>query len=249
MKKTRRTIRRKKQTRRRKQKAGMAKLGEGAYAKVIYPAIPCKGKDTSKYASKVFNPDEEILDGEELSDYFEGLKTNPVFARLKEIDPEQKYFVYPEFCTEMGELTEENKKDGVTDEMKQYSYLIKKGGKSLKEEFEAKAGEVDDYVAYLKPIVTDVFAKLKILHDNGIIHGDFHTANVIRMDDGTTRIIDFDRSKVFDPVVIAKLQKYDRARMKVDDGKENDKTDFLEYAVGDLDVPEKEMMRVMEKLF
>jgi tRNA A-37 threonylcarbamoyl transferase component Bud32 len=40
---------------------------------------------------------------------------------------------------------------------------------------------------------------LNILHANNILHGDFHSENVLRMNDGTFRIIDFDVAQIVDP--------------------------------------------------
>lgn len=203
------------------------------YGFVVDPAIACVGKNTSGYVSKVFAPKETHYTGTAES-FSKKVKANPVFAKLKEIDPEQKEFIYAEFCDTPGELSEENKADGVTEENKKYSYLLKKGEKSLEEEFKGKAisslsvsaaimkealdavpasastmiidatvdhfkPKVKSIVAYLKPIVERVFQLRDKLYDNGISQGDLHPGNVLRMSDGTLRIIDFDGAVVFDP--------------------------------------------------
>jgi serine/threonine protein kinase len=223
MKSTRR-VRRRKQTRRKRR--GGKKLGEGKHGFVVDPAIPCKDKDTTGYVSKVFKDKQK----------FEAVKNNPVFAKLKEIDPNQDSFLYPETCSTFGELSEENKTDGVTDDMKQQSYLMKRGGMSLLDEFKEKSKEfipmltvasaqkknperekaIDDIVRkaleYLTPIITDVREHLKKLHDGGILHRDFHAGNVLRMNDGTFRIIDFDASRLISP----------------EDSKTNEESQFIE---------------------
>jgi len=182
MKSTRR-IRRRKQTRRKRK--GGKKLGEGKNGFVVDPAIACIGKDTSGKVSKVFLKQEK----------FEKTKNSiaPVLAKLKEIDPEQKYFLYPEFCDTVGDLSEENKTDGVTEENKKYSYLMKRGkNETLLKFIEDTKPSEDEIVAILK----EVEGILNILHKNNILHGDFHSENVLRMDDGTFRIIDFDVARI-----------------------------------------------------
>ena len=230
MKPTRR-VRRRKQTRRKRK--GGKKLGEGMYGFVVDPAIACVGKDTSGYVSKVFSPKESHYTGTPES-FLKKVKANPVFAKLKEIDPKQKEFIYAEFCDTPGKLSEENKADGVTEENKKFSYLMKRGGRSLHHEIKEKAlpplsesaaimkqamdtvptsasnmiidATVDHFtpkvkaaVTYLRPIVAEVFRLRDKLYDNGISQGDLHPGNVLRMDDGTLRIIDFDGAVVFDP--------------------------------------------------
>jgi len=183
MKSTRR-VRRRKQTRRRKRKGG-EKVGQGNSGMVIKPAISCRGKDTTDKVSKVFFGKEN----------FERIKNSigPVLIKLKEIDPEQKYFLYPELCDDIGELTEENKKDGVTEENKQYSYLMKRGkNETLLKFIETTKPSEEEAVAILKK-VQEI---LNLLHKHNIYHGDFHSENVLRMDDGTFRIIDFDVSRI-----------------------------------------------------
>ena len=179
MKSTRR-IRRRKQTRRNKRKGG-EKLGQGKNGLVVSPAIACKGKDVTNKVSKVFFKQKKFEKTREV--------IAPVLIKLKEIDPEQKYFLYPEFCDDIGELTEDNKKDGVTEENKKYSYLMKRGkNQTLSKFIETTKPSEDEIVTILK----EVQKLLNILHENNIIHGDFHSENVLRMDDGTFRIIDFD---------------------------------------------------------
>lgn len=228
MKPTRRAPRRKQTRRKRK---GGKKLGQGAYGFVVDPAIACVGKDTSGYVSKVFSPKENYDTPQSL---MEDVKANPVFAKLKEIDPEQKEFIYAEFCDTPGELSEENKADGVTEENKKFGYLLKRGDRSLEEEFKEKAmkslpamanvmeqsihanprsayelilnetvkhlePKVQASVTYLKPIVKEVLRLRDKLYENGISQRDLHLGNVLRMDDGTLRIIDFDIATTFDP--------------------------------------------------
>lgn len=184
MKSTRR-IRRKKQTRRKRR--GGKKLGEGKNGVVIDPAIPCIGKDTTGKVSKVFFEKEK----------FEKTKKSitPVLIKLNEIDPEQESFLYPEFCDEVGDLSEENKTDGVTEETKHDSYLMKRGDNKTLLKFITESNFTEDQIVVM---LKEVQVLLNKLHDNNILHGDFHSTNVLRMNDGTFRIIDFDVARVVD---------------------------------------------------
>lgn len=227
MRRTRRVRGKKKRTQRR----GGKRLGQGAYGFVVDPAIACPGKDTSGYVSKVFEPKEDR--GTTATRMMDKVKTNPVFTKLKEIDPNQTMFLYPELCDTPGELSAENRADGVTDENKKYSYLIRRGGHSLETEMKEKTlpgfadaatilkegihkmpsayrlytkevlsylePKIQTQVNYLKPIVAEMFKLRDILYENGISQGDLHPGNVLRMSDGTLRIIDFDDAVLFDP--------------------------------------------------
>jgi len=107
----------------------------------------------------------------------------PLMTLLKEIDPTQKYFLYPESC-EPGKLLKENKKDGITKEKAIYSEFLKKGNQTL--------------VEYLKQnILTETQKKhikksINLLHKHKIVHGDLHGYNFIFLD-GLPRIIDFSK--------------------------------------------------------
>lgn len=183
MKSTRR-IRRRKQTRR-KGKGGK-KLGEGVYGFVIDPPITCDGKDMKGYVSKVFKTKEE----------FDNVKTNPVYAKLKEIDPDQTRFLYPEVCDSPGELTNENIEDGVTEENKQLSYLVKKGGDVTLYDYLQNTNKytTKETVKFIIAQLREVFASVKLLHANAILHDDLHTKNILVTAEGKFHIIDFDRS-------------------------------------------------------
>lgn len=190
MKPTRRVrlTRRRKQTRRKRK--GGKKLGEGKYGFVVDPAIACVGKDTSGYVSKVFKTKEDID-----KNLIETIKTIPNY---------ETYFIVPEFCENVGELSEENKKDGVTEDNKRNTYLMKKAGSiTLRERIKEFATPSmygdryteDDLADFINDNLKNVFDGLRLLHGKNILHGDLHTENIIEW--GTTdtfRIIDFDRA-------------------------------------------------------
>lgn len=99
----RKTLR--KRTKRKRTRKGGVRLGSGMHGVVIYPGIACEGKDPNTYATKV------LSQGEMNEDYDEA-KMKQVSAILKSIDPEQEYFLYPDFCeTKQGPLTKENEED------------------------------------------------------------------------------------------------------------------------------------------
>jgi len=190
MKRTRRQTR-KKQTRRRKR--GGTKIGQGASGKIYYPAIPCNDLDTSDYVSKVFRNKSEF---NELK--YEIIDTLSILAK---IDPKQEYFLYPIFCESFGDLSDENKKDGITEDNKVYSYLTKKGGKSVEtillEKMEFMMS-YDEKLKILKPIVAEAIRLNTILTEAGLQHNDFHPGNIVMMPDNSYRIIDFDRVGRYD---------------------------------------------------
>jgi hypothetical protein len=82
MKSTRR-VRPKKRTRR-----GGRVIGSGEYGFVIDPPIQCVGKDTTGYVSKVF----ESSMGATSDALLRNVKSNPVFAKIREIEEYDKYF-------------------------------------------------------------------------------------------------------------------------------------------------------------
>lgn len=201
---------------RRRTRKGGKKLGEGNNGFVVDPAIPCEGKDITEYVSKVFKKRED----------FEKAKASLllIVAKLKEIDPEQTEFLYPEFCDTVGVLTLQNKEDGVTEENKHWSHLMKRGGETLahyikKGKTATECSQLTDIMCQLskaqgqdvdklciddiilagtnalKPIVEKVFALANKLYENGIVHRDLTAHNVLRTSDGTLQLIDFDRAR------------------------------------------------------
>lgn len=157
---------------------GGSLIAKGDSARVYYPAIPCKdGRDMKPYVSRVLKT-HVINDSSELVS-----RNIPLITKLKEIDPTQKYFLYPESC-QPGKLTKENIKDGITKQKALYSEFLKKGNESLTE--------------YLKSnVLTEKQKKhmkkgINLLHKNKIVHGDLHSCNFIFLD-GLPRIIDFSK--------------------------------------------------------
>jgi hypothetical protein len=196
MKQTRRQTRRK-QTRRRKR--GGTKIGKGASGNIYYPAIPCNDLDTSQYVSKVFSNKYE----------FNKLKyeISDSLSTLVKIDPKQEYFLYPIFCESFGDLSDENKKDGITEDNKVYSYLVKKGGKSVETILLEKMKfmmSYDEKLKFLKPIVAEAIRLNTILTKAGLQHNDFHPGNLVIMPDNSYRVIDFDRVGRYDKSVPSK---------------------------------------------
>jgi serine/threonine protein kinase len=171
-----------------KRKRGGKILGEGCYARVIYPAIPCKdGRDMKKYTSRVLNfrtkrrkPERDLISN-----------NKTLLQRLSKIDPSQKYFIYPQQC-EVGDLLEENIADGVTEYNKNYSEFMVIGVETW-QNFYKHSRPSSKQKKHLK----DGF---ELLHSNGIIHGDLSDTNVIIGDDNLPRIIDFAVSVYDTPV-------------------------------------------------
>uniref|UniRef100_A0A6C0KH33 Protein kinase domain-containing protein n=1 Tax=viral metagenome TaxID=1070528 RepID=A0A6C0KH33_9ZZZZ len=185
-------------------------LGEGKFSIVVDPAIPCKdGRDMSKYVSRV----SKRMKWDDIAS-----KDHPkLMKKLAELDPEQKYFYYPQYC-EPGAMLKENKLDGVTYEKKKYSEIILRGndvwnslgrknrswqgflkGKKLGKKTEF-AGRSQEQLDHLKKAID-------LLHDNDIVHHDLHGQNVIIADDGMPRIIDFGFATVDSPQSAIELEK------------------------------------------
>jgi serine/threonine protein kinase len=196
-----RTRRSKKLKLRHKTRRGGKIIAQGHFASILDPPIQCKnGLDMTKYVtrfSKRGNQDDIV-----------SLNHPKLIKRLKEIDPDQKYFYYPEHCTP-GEISKDNKLDGVTYKNKKYSEYVLKGS----EVWNPDIRKSRSWIAFLKrkskgkklPMPekskeqTDHLMRgIKKLWENGIVHGDLHGKNVIMADDGLPRIIDFGNS-IIDP--------------------------------------------------
>lgn len=193
-----------------KTKRGGKILGEGKFSFVVDPAIPCKdGRDMSKYVSRVSK--RQKWDDVASKDHPKLIK------KLQEIDPDQKYFYYPQYC-EPGPMLKENKLDGVNYENKKYSEIILRGndvwnslgrknrswqgflkGKKVGKKVEF-AGRTQEQLDHLKKAID-------LLHDNDIVHHDIHGQNVIIADDGMPRIIDFGFATVDSPQSAIELEK------------------------------------------
>jgi serine/threonine protein kinase len=245
MKPTRR-VRRRKQTRRKRR--GGKKLGEGYAGIVIDPAIPCKGKDTKGYVSKVFKIKEE----------FEKLKSRqPVFMKLKEIDPQQQRFLYPETC-DIDLLLGENIRDGVTQENMRDSYLMKKGSDltlydSLKKNatYERTNQEVVDYI--VGPL-RNVFENVNFLHKHGILHEDLHTRNILINEDGTSQIIDFDRALLLTDkdmlaMLLGKNSILRSANAKIQEAKSNEMQGLIEEVTILLKSQKPDIIFIIEEVY
>jgi tRNA A-37 threonylcarbamoyl transferase component Bud32 len=200
---------------RRKTRRGGKVLAQGRDALVIDPAIPCKDdRDTSKYVTR--------LSKRNLKEDIVSRNHGKLIKRLKEIDPTQKYFYYPEYC-EPGILLEENKRDGATYKNKKNSELVLRASK----EWNPLANKERSWTGFLKGKVRGrklpfeqkteqqldhLREAIKFLHEKGIYHGDLHGRNVVIADDGLPRIIDFGRA-----IIDAKDSDLDAERADVED--------------------------------
>jgi hypothetical protein len=205
------TRRAKSRTKTRRVKRGGQVIGTGKYAMVIDPPIQCAdGKhDMTKYVSRVSKREqkEDIVS-----------KDHPrLIKKLKEIDPEQKYLFYPEYC-QPGILSEENKRDGVTYKNKAFSEIVLKGSEVWNPSMRKKRSwaaflkgkHIGKKVAMAEKSVEQLEHLKKaidLLHDNHIMHGDLHGKNVIIADDGMPRIIDFGTSLLDAPNRVLEWEK------------------------------------------
>lgn len=163
----------------RTRKRGGRILGEGGTAKVIYPAIPCKdGRNMKKYTSRVVTKSQRKKPERDLVSNNIGL-----IQKLIEIDPEQKYLIYPDKC-EVGDLLEENIADGVTEDNKYLSEFLIKAGVTWKEYNKKKTVKQKAHI----------IKAIELLHKHHIVHGDLHYKNIVMGDDNLPRLIDFGHS-------------------------------------------------------
>jgi hypothetical protein len=163
-----------------KKRKGGSQIARGESSRIYYPAIPCKdGRDMSSYVSRVlkthvYNDSSELVS-----------RNIPLITKLKEIDPKQKYLLYPESC-EIGKLTKENLNDGITEEKAKYSEFLKKGTQTLLK-FNKSNTLTEKQEKHLKK-------SINLLHKHNIVHGDLHNQNFIFLEDNLPRLIDFSKS-------------------------------------------------------
>ena len=184
------------------------RIGEGAFGYVVKPAIPCVGRNVSRKVSKLFKKQANIH--KNFQSNYKNFATRraqltPVIEKLRELDPEQKHFLYPEFCDTPGELTDELRTNGVTNESKHESYLMTNGGISYKQLLEPfvelvnaalrqdgkkdfTSGErrkdiAEKFLAVMYPLVKQAEDLLNKLFDAHILHGDLHHGNILLLTD------------------------------------------------------------------
>jgi serine/threonine protein kinase len=161
-----------------RKKRGGTIIGYGLDAQVYYPAIPCAdGRNMRHKISKVIRSDRRAT----------YKPPNPAIINiLRQVDPAQSYFFYPEECA-LGELLPQNIADGLTEEDKKYTQTQTSGRMILRLHIRMN-GPLN--LAQLRHLD----AAIKILHGNGIIHNDLYDRNIIMGGDNLPRIIDFDRA-------------------------------------------------------
>jgi predicted Ser/Thr protein kinase len=176
---------------------GGKRVGQGTTAFIVDPPIPCEGESGPRkgFVTKVttIRPQD--------------WKVNPVvLAKLKQLDPEQKYFYYPVDCVP-GTLTKENKEDGITEELKPFTELMAyaPGGTWLNATYRPRTwkewidGRNEEVLASSAPRTDQqkqhLVNAVTLLHQNNIAHGDLHHENIVIAEDGLPRLIDFARAR------------------------------------------------------
>lgn len=210
----RKTLRRKRQPRKTRKRRGGAKLGEGGFGRVYAPGAMCDG--TQAEVTKVLSVGISRSQALNMIKRLKGIS-----AELKKIDPNQDFFLYPEFCEGKTELSDENRKDRFREDDLPISYNMKRADKTLREAHKEAFDEVDriqdaimnfesmeiairKHRPAVEALVNDtflpMFKKIKELldklHSANILHGDMSAENVMVMKDGTYRLIDFDLSRI-----------------------------------------------------
>lgn len=189
-------------------------MGEGGFGRVYSPGMLCKGRPAE--VTKVLTVSRELSHPAALNT-IKRLKL--ISVTLKEIDPNQESFLYPEFCDEEPTLSDENKKDGLTVYDIPISYNMRRADKTLREAHKSDFDKADTMIDTImesedleilrrkyrpeaEALVTQtflpIFKKVKELldklHSVNIVHNDMSAENVMVMKDGTYRLIDFDLS-------------------------------------------------------
>lgn len=192
------------------------KLGEGGFGRVYAPGMLCKG--TPAEVTKVFDVTSGNISHPQAMATIKKLKI--ISAKLKEIDPNQDFFLYPEFCDEEPTLSDENKKDGLTIYDIPIGYNMRRADKTLREAHKADFDKADAMIdeimesedmeilrrkyrlaaEALADKFVVIFGKVKTLldklHSIDIVHNDMSSQNVMVMNDGSYRLIDFDLSRI-----------------------------------------------------
>lgn len=168
--------------------------------------IPCVGRNVSRKVSKVFKKKDNLHKNFQAKyKNFATRRTQlvSVLEKLRTLDPEQTHFLYPEFCDTPGELTDELRADGVTNESKHESYLMARGGIAYKQllepfvelvnaalqqdgkaEFTTRRKEIaEKYLTIMYPVIKQADDMLNTLFDAHIFHGDLHHGNILLLPD------------------------------------------------------------------
>ncbi len=163
-------------------------LGKGGYGCGFYPAITCLDPNKNRRAvvGKVFY-DEDAADIEMTQAKI-----------LKNIDPEQKFFLYPtDRCTiSLETLLEEGMKcvkymDDVHGELPRSleQLLMPNGGKTLSQYLRELTGPMTRVHA-LK-LVRPLFYGVRLLQEHGMVHQDIKPPNIVINDRNRIRLIDW----------------------------------------------------------
>lgn len=141
---------------------GGIKIGEGGYGCVYRPQIPCDGKTVQPgYVSKVINKNDAIIELNES-------------IKIKKIDPQNKFFVYPvKMCNIIPEVIN-NIKDCRMYSSNAVLLQLPDGGQTL-QDIRINNNEIIDFIrSWLS-----LFYGLELLHNNNMAHMDIKTINIV----------------------------------------------------------------------
>lgn len=153
-------------------------IGDGAYGTVYKPplmvcddTINILYRSCDKYVMKTSNLKEDMK----------------LHAKLRNIDPDQKYFIR---LLDVVSL-EKDVSSGY-----KYGYYMLYGGTTLYAVMMYTAERYCDKIKYVNfvKICNSLINGLKLLHDNGLVHGDIHSKNIVIDLHGNARLIDFSQS-------------------------------------------------------
>ncbi len=143
------------------QKGGI-KIGEGGFGCVYRPQIPCDGKTVQPgYVTKVIDKVEAIKELNECN-------------KIKDIDPQNKYFVYPLKMCKITSQVIPNIRDCSLYTSNSVLLQLPDGGQTL-QDIKIKKDEIIDFLrSWLS-----LFYGLELLHNNGMAHMDIKTINTV----------------------------------------------------------------------
>lgn len=155
-------------------------IGSGSYGTVFAPPINMVNNKTDDFVGKVLLTDNhhDIAQEWDAGEY------------LRDIDPENKYFIYPLAKTKLT-IQEYNKYakkqlNYINPSKQLTQFIMKNGGQSIR----SIARQTNLSFRSIVQCVLEIAQCIKVLQKNKLIHQDIHPGNIVQKD-GKHRLIDF----------------------------------------------------------
>lgn len=167
---------------------GGSLIGQGGYACVFSPAIPCKDIPTAQTSISVGKVFVDPIDAKEEMELVKELKT---------LDPDQNYFLYStELCSfdSFGSEPDVRKcRADFSEGEVRHQTIMFDGGTTLDRFLQSEDRMPDDgwSLNYVLELLDSVFVGIGLLIENDLIHQDIKVNNIVVSSKGQVRIIDF----------------------------------------------------------